>query len=336
MQINNQVNNEYELMIESNEDLWILSQFIAPKDKIYSKSSRKVKIGEKSITKILFVELEVKNCEFENNSLRVLGIILNETEFTSIGQHHSLNFSIKDIIKIHKKKLLNYEKKLLEKASSSKKHLNLIILLEKDILILAEFGDFSYRIVSQTNSLGSKKYTNEDINENEEKFLIIKDFIKKDYGSIIFAGPAFFKNELAKYTKNKINLNSFIVDFHDVDASKIQNLIKKINDEGILEDNQIAIENKFISKLLENISNQSKYVYGENNTYDAIKSSKVETLLVSTKFINKKREDETYEILNEHFSLLENLNGELIIVNSKNDSGKILEGLGGIGGILRY
>ena len=70
-------NLEFELKIESLDDLCILSEFNIPEDIIYSSTTRKLKIGnhssKKQATKIIFVVIKVKKTNFQNYLLRVSG-----------------------------------------------------------------------------------------------------------------------------------------------------------------------------------------------------------------------------------------------------------------------
>ena len=332
-------NLNFELRPESYEDLWILSQFIVPEDKIFATTERKVKVGSdtnsKQVKKLIYVELLVKKSSFENQTLRLSGEILNETEFTAIGQAHTLNFNPNDKLSLEKKSLLKFEEKLLKDSIESKKTKNLLILLDKDELIATEFNNFTFSVLFEKSNLGSKKGV-EEINEEEEKFKIIEEFIKKDYSTIILSGPGLWKNRLSKYIENKTNLKCISFNFPDVNTSAVERAIKAINEKGLISDTQLSIENKFIAKLLENINKGSKYIYSEKNTFNTITEGKIETLLITTKFIANKKEDNTYIQLNELMRTAEQMNCELVIVNSKNESGKVLDGLGGIGGILRY
>lgn len=337
MQVLEQNNLNFELRIESLEDLWILSQFIVPNDRVFATTERKVKIGEKQIKKVLFIDLNVVKTSFENDILRLNGEILNETEFTSIGQSHSLNFNINDKIKIEKKSLLKFEKQMLDRAVNSKKTKNLLVLLDKDDLIVSEFTDFNFSVLFEKHGLGSKKgYSNLTINEEEEKYKIIEDYLKRDYSNIIFSGPGHFKDKLIKYVQDKINIKILNYSFTDVNTSSVSRVIKGVNNSGILQDSSLTHENEFISKLLENINRGNKFCYGLKNTMQAIDLGSVEVLLISTKLINESRENGSYNELNEMMKLVEQLNGDLIIVNSKNESGKVLDGLGSIAAILRY
>jgi stalled ribosome rescue protein Dom34 len=336
MQLLNKKENKYEFLIESNDELWILSQFINSSDQIQSSSQRKVKIGDKNITKILFISLNVKNSLYYNNSLRISGKILNETEFTTIGQHHSLSFNVGDKITIIKNNLLKYEEKLINNALKTKKNKNLLVVLDKDTLILSQFSSFSYQILSRYEGLGSKKYLNEEIDEYKEKYEIIKDYLKKDYANIIFSGPFNFKNKLSEFIKKKMKIQISIIDFADTDNSSIQKIIDRIKEKGLIEDSQVAVENKLLKELLENINKGKKYTYGLENTKNAINQGLVHKLLISNKYIEKSKEEDNYTQLNELIIKTEKLNGELIIFNWKNDSSRVLEGLGGIAALLRY
>ncbi len=330
----------FELKIESLDDLWILSEFITPDDVIFATTQRKVKIGNdtsaKQIKKIIFVELKVKKTIFDSEILRIFGEIRNETQFTAIGQSQTLNFKIGDKIKILKNNLLKYEEKLLENACKSKKSMNFLVLLDKDELVTSEFSNISFRILFEKKGLGSKKYTSEEINENEQKFKLIDEYLKRDYSKIILTGPGIYKDNLKKYIKDKIGIETISFSYPDVNTTSVSKAIEKIQKSGILSESQIAKESENVSKLLENINKKEKYSYGKENSFNAINEGKAQILLISTKLISKEKEKETYKELNKIMKNIELTNGELIIINSKNESGKILDGLGGIGCINRY
>lgn len=331
---------EYELKIDTLDDLWILSQFIVPNDTIFSTTIRKVKIGNenstKQVQKVIFVELKVKKTNFEHETLKISGEIQNETEFTAIGQSHTLNFNLNDKIKIKKNSLLKYEQKLLKSSLDSKKSFNLLVLLDRDELLTCEFSEFSYRVLFEKKGLGSKKYHLQNINENEEKFKLLEDLFKKDYSNIIFAGPGNYKENLKKYINDKTGLKILSFSYPDISSHIIPKLIKEVSKSGILQESQIGREEEFISKLLENINKDEKSTYGYKNVEEAISQGKIEALLISTKFINKKKEDNEYQDLSNLMNMTEQINGELVIINSKNQPGKILDGITGIAGILRY
>lgn len=293
MQILNKKSSHFELRVESYDDLWILSQIIAQNDKVFGTAERKVKIGNsdnaKQVRKIFNIELLINKVAFTGKQLRVTGNIQNETEFTSIGESHTLTYSISENINFEKHNMLGFQKKLLDRAVNSKKSQNFLVLFDKDDLVAAEFSDFSFSILFEQSGLGSKKYSSEQINEEEQKLKLIEDYLKKDYSNIIFAGPGLYKENLKKYIKDKLGINSTTFSYQEVSSSAVNKVIKEIAQSSILKDSQLSQETESISKLLENINKNKRFSYGYENTFDSITSGKGEILLISTDLIDKKK-----------------------------------------------
>ena len=339
MRLIEQSKSIFELSVESLEDLWVLSQFIEPNDVIYALTERKVKIGNdnaKQVKKLIRVDLSAKKVAFESDVLRISGEILNETEFTAVGQSHSLTFKVNDSIKIEKKNPLNYEKQMLENSLKSKKTKNMIILLDKDELIATEFTNANFSVLFEKKGLGSKKQFHSEIYEEEEKYNLIKDFINRDYENIILAGPSQFKDRLSKYIKDKEGTKTIVFSFPDVNTSAVERAIKEVYKQSVLESSELGRENDLITKLLENIDKQQKFAYGFESVHNSINSGSCEKLLISTKLIQERREDGTYEDLSNLMRMAEDIRAELHIINSKNETGKVLDGLGKIASINRY
>ncbi len=331
---------EYEFFIETLDDLWVLSNFINPNDFIFAKTERKVKIGSetayKVVRKLIFVELLVKNVIYSVNTLKISGEIQNETEYTSKGSSHTLSFTTSDKIRIKKSNILKYEEDMIKKSLNDKKEHNLCILLDKDSLIVFEFTNFAYKILLDIKNLGSKKYMLSEIDEEHEKYELLKDLFLKNYSNIIISGPGIYKDKFQKYIKDNLNIKTHVFLFSDVSQSSITNLIKDISKSDLISKSQIYYESEYINQLLLNINQKSKYCYGYKNVKESINSGSCSILLISTVFINSAKSNGEYNELNDLIKLAEELNGKLIIINSENQSGSILDGLGGIAGILRY
>jgi len=58
--------------------------------------------------------------------------------------------------------------------------------------------------------------------------------------------------------------------------------------------------------------------------------------LITDSFIFSSREDGKYEIVDEIMKLVDSNKGDIVIISKEHDGGKKLNGLGGIGAILRY
>lgn len=332
--------NNLELKIDHLEDLWILSQYISTNDIIYSTTKRKVAIGNdktKQVTKIMYVELKVQKVTFDTDILRVQGEILNENEFTAVGQSHTVSFLVSDTVKISKYKILNFEEKLLKKAIESKHSLNLGVLMDKDELIAFEFSPYGYKVLVHEKNLGSKKgYATITIDDNNEKYEHIKPLLERSYSTIILAGPGKFKNSLSQYISSK-SYDSLTFDFSDVDSVSIPKCIAKISKSNILDNSEIAREEEYVQEFLKRLNSpNSLCAYGEDAVISKINEANVENLLITTKFINKKKDDGSFLDFQEYLTLVEQLQGDIIMIHSKHSSGQIIDGLGGIVSLSRY
>ncbi len=330
--------NEFELRPENLEDLWVLSEFIAPEDMIFATVERKIKIGDdktKQVRKLIRVDLLVKKVSFESEVVRVSGEIQNETEFTSIGVSQSVSIVVNDLVKLKKGQVLSFEEKLLKNSLESKKSFNLLILMDKEDLVVCEFGDFSYSVLFSKSGLGSKKGNMENISENEEKFKILESLFSKDYSQIVVAGPGFWKDEFVKFLKDR-GIKSVAFSFPEVSSSRVQKAISEVSKSGLLSESLIAQEQSEMNEFLRNLDVGGKCSYGEEESFNAVSEGKVEKFLVSTEFISKMKEEGRYAEVSGQMKLVEQMNGSLVIINSGHEPGKVLDGLGGVASINRY
>ena len=340
MQLINKEKNNFELKIETLDDLWVLSQFIVPGDKVSGKTERKIKVGGEDSTKqsrkLIFINLLIDKVDYTENILRVGGKIQNETEHTAIGQHHSFNYQVGDLINIEKQKILHYEEKLLNNSIESKNSFYLLIILDKDDLLVTEFSQHSFNVLFSKNNLGSKKYKHKEINEESEKYELVKDLLNKNYSEIIIAGPGFWKEKFSKYLKDNYNISTVTFSWNDTYYSSIPKIIRNLSESGLLEENQLTYQSQKVSDLLYNINTGNKYTYGENEVSQAGNTGRISSLLITTKFISNKRENQAYQSINELMKTVEELGGEISILDSHYEPGNIIDGLGGIAAILRY
>ncbi len=91
-----------------------------------------------------------------------------------------------------------------------------------------------------------------------------------------------------------------------------------------------------MEELLEEISKDGPVVNGLKQVKQVVGAGAVKVLLITDSFIQKQREKEKYEEIDEMLNLVESMRGTINIISSDNDAGKKLDGLGGIGALLRY
>ena len=163
----------------------------------------------------------------------------------------------------------------------------------------------------------------------------------KNYSQIILASSSFILDHFFVFFNQKLNeknikkqVSKIIIG--DVNENSVEKIISKINASNILENSSIIKQTKAVEKFLENLSKGNKAEYGFSNVLENVEKANCETLITTTKFLEDRKEKKDFEKVSNLFLTLESLNGELIILNSKSQNGKIVDGISGICLILRY
>ena len=96
-----------------------------------------------------------------------------------------------------------------------------------------------------------------------------------------------------------------------------------------------AEEMILIDELLEQIAKQGTCEYGPSNVQKAVAAGAVSKLLLTDKYILKKR-SEGFEDTEKMMKVTESMKGSVHIISSEHEGGKKLDGLGGVAALLRY
>ncbi|MCH8519363.1 MAG: hypothetical protein LAT82_01270 [Nanoarchaeota archaeon] len=328
-------------LIEHFDDIWVLSKYILKDDIVCSKSTRKVAIGDdktKQVTKVIYVELRVKKVEFEHLELRIQGTIENETEFTTKGSHHSLQYSIGDTIEIKESNVSfqrpNFLKKLLHSALNSMKNKFLIILCDVDSLIVARASLFSIDVLFEKSRLGSKKFfsTHKQTTNLEEMINSLDDVSFQEYNFVIFAGVGTYKNQLKVLCEKKYpSFKSVVIDTLDCEVSTVSKIVDELKHKNIIDDVSEQRASEKIELFLKSLATDNKVAYGVENIVDLISQGVVKEIILTSSFYN--------EFLENYFSsieILEQMGGEITIISSNSHHGSIVQGMGGVVALLRY
>ena len=117
--------------------------------------------------------------------------------------------------------------------------------------------------------------------------------------------------------------------------SGITEVLKREELQQALKNQKASKELKVVEELLHQIAKQGKATYGLKATTDAINIGATKTLLITDSLIFKKRDQESTEI-EDLLKTADATKTTITIIASDHDGGKKLDGLGGIGAILRY
>ncbi|NQV08799.1 mRNA surveillance protein pelota [Candidatus Woesearchaeota archaeon] len=339
---------DIKIKVENLDDLWYLSQIIDISDKIQGKTERKLKIGgetdrtQKTVRKIIFVLLDIERVEFSkhSNTLRVSGVVSEGTEDVQRGSHHTFNIEINTIFSLIKKEWLQFQIDRIKEASNPKVSNLMICILDRETALFAKLEKYGYKLLGRLEGDVEKKdlESGKKANFYVEIIKTIEEYDKRhNFENIVVASPAFWKEYLIKEIKST-TLKKKIVSATCSSATEtaINEVLKRDEVKKILEKERTAKEIKLVEKLLFEISKNNLAAYGIKETEQASDAGAIESLLVTDSYIRKTREENIYEKVERIMKNTEKSRGKVTIISSENDAGKKLNGLGGIGAILRY
>lgn len=339
---------EIKIKVDSPEDLWYLSHMIDANDTISGKTIRKIKKSGSdertaNVTRVpVFMSIKAEKIEINEtaDALRITGTILEGPEDIPHGSHHTFNVELNSEISISKEEWLKYQLDKLKDASQEKRSKILIMIFDREEAYFGLMKSYNYEILAHIAGNVSKKA---DISRTESTFY--RDLIKimKEYADryevnhIILASPSFWKEELFKELKDD-SLRSKIIQAtcSSVDKNAFNEVIKRDEVKQALAEERVSSEIRSVELLLGEVSKRGAATYGLEQVSQSVNLGAVKELLVSTSLITKKRQDDSYQELDSLMRSVEKMNGSVTIINSDHDGGKRLDGLGGIGAILRY
>jgi len=213
----------------------------------------------------------------------------------------------------------------------------LIVCIEEgdaDFGIIAQYGvDFPFSVsksIAGKHEISSRdKDKREFFAETSSKILEIIQ--KYNLKTVIIAGPGFYKDEFLTYIKEYKPelLNSIITE--NVSTGGRAGIYECIR-RGILEkaqkDLRVSLETNVVERLFENII-KNEAVYGINSIQKALDYGAINELLIVDKFLRINEFEEITEKSREQRATIH-------VISSEHDAGKKLEGIGGIGAILRF
>ena len=336
---------ELKLKVENPDDLWYLSSIIDPGDLVKGRTIRKIRIGEderkaRIIKKPVFLKIQVVKSEFSSSLLRVSGKIVEGPDDVPKGSYHTFNVEENSIFTIIKDKWLKFQLGKIDDACSDKVARILIVVFDREEAFFAIMKKFGYELLTKISGDVQKKAVDEKKAATFYPELIkqIAQYDKRhNFQTIILASPSFFKEDLLKVLKND-DLKKKIIQAtcSSVGNNGIDEVLKRDEVKQALAQDRISQEMKLVEQLLTEISKDNLAAYGLKETEAAANAGAITTLLITDKLIIKSREQEKFERLDQIMKLVDSLKAEIKIISSGHDGGKKLDGLGGIGAILRY
>lgn len=338
-----------KIQVENQDDLWYLSHIIDLGDSIKGSTIRKIKLGDgsdrnvKIIKKKVFLRIDVEKIEFHkySDNLRVSGKITEGPEDISTGTYHTFNIDDQTVFTLNKKEFLKYQLDKLKEATKPKKIGVLLCAFDRECATFALMKNYGFEVLSELCSNVQQKNSPEIIKSSsfyKDMEKLLKEYSEKYQASkIVIGSPAFWKEYLMKEIKEEgLRKKIITASINNTGKAGIGELIRRPEVITALSEDRIVSEINSVERLLTEIKMDGKAAYGMNEVLNAVNAGAVEELLVTDKLIHTKRQDGSYVELDNIMKTANSMQAKVHIISSDHDGGKKLDGLGGIGGILRY
>lgn len=331
-----------ELILDDEEDSWYLSHILSEGDHVEGVTERKIKIGREDNQRVkrkkVRLNVEVEKTEYtpSTKTLRALGRIKDGPEDIDLGSYHSFNLKKGSEITIIKDEWPSHHLRKLEEAVKPQ-GLVLMILLERDKAFFGLLKKKGYeKLLEMTGDVQKKRMDNHVKGDfYEEVKNKITDYNERyEPTKIILASPAFWKEYLYKQLPDYLKKKVLQAKISNVDSSSFNELIKRPEVKTALEDDRTRFEMQRVEEVLRYIE-KDQACYGLEDCKEKTEIGAVEKMLVSDTFMKEKKDDDDYEEVDDLLQTIEDMNGEIIII-TKDEPRRKLDGLGGIAGKLRW
>lgn len=335
-----------KLKVENADDLWYLTTIVDKGDVVKGKTFRKIQKGSEeksdSVKQAVFLAVQAEKVEFSRNSgtLRIGGKVIEGPEDIPRGAWHSFSVEPGTVLTVEKGKWLSYQIEKLNEACSSKIPPILICVFDREDAYFALMKKYGYEVLSHIEGKVQKKDVDEKVKGTfyDEIIKNLEEYSKRHNAEKIIVGsPAFWKEELVKEMKNpELRKKVIFATCSSAGKNAIDEVLKRPETAEALREQRAAKEIAVVEKLLDLISKDGAAAYGMKESKEAAEAGAVEILAVTDTLIQKMRDDGTYAKLDYVMRAVDSAKGKIAVISSEHEGGKKLDGLGGIGCLLRY
>ena len=335
------------LRVESDDDLWVLSQVCGTGCLVGMLSHRRDSTtgtkedgrAKSAERKPMWIVLECSETAFQQftDNLRVHGVI-KEAKI-DIGSHHTHVISSGDEIELTREGgLSKTDSSLIKEAiSSGSRARSGLIVVENDEVLIFEVATHGIRDVSQFNMRGGGKRTGDSSAVSKEFFEKVSKetrMVFPDEMPLIICGPGMAREGFEKLLRGLGAGNSIVNAPTSIGGRAAANevLADGLAD-SLLGEHAIVEQVRAIEEGLRRVSMDGAVTYGMGMISDAASQGSVETLVIEAGLLRSEEESSGWERVVE---AVESSSGKVIQASTEHDAGKQLEGMGGAIALLRW
>jgi len=334
-----------EIVVENDDDLWILYNVIHPGDIVTAKTVREVKAGENSSSSRIpmILSIKVSSLEFQpfTDRLRIRGVVVEGPEKYGVqGKHHTLSIGVGSKLVVWKENWLKHQLEMLEKSSIAKSRI-LVVVLDYDEACIAVVSDQGVKVLYEVSSKLPGKLDPEGFTVQLNSYLkevsthVYESIAKYGVDILIIASPGDLSKMLEDLVKNYID-RIYRDQVSIGGCSGLNELLRRdvfrkaVRELSIIDAEKVLEEFK---KLL--ITDHSLIAYGLDEVEYAVKNNAVKSIVISSDLV-RSVEDDLRSRVNELLEEAYRRRAEIIIVPHDTDVGREVKGFGGILALLRY
>jgi len=344
-----------KLVPENLDDLWSLYNIIQEGDRVFAQTSREIKIKRddarptKGKRRSMYLGVKAEKVAFHEsvNRLRVMGVIFQGPESVPgiMGAHHTINIYQGKTLTIEKEEWSRYQLERIRLACEEKAPPIMVVGIDDEECCVALLRHHGIEVKSEVKSNLPGKL------EVEKRRTALTTYFKSVLVAmmkvwkglevlIAIVGPGYIKNELGKYIKSQNPQLAGKIEIMRTTSSGGLSGIKEALRSGVLEKIvkrlRAAEEARLIEQVLQRLGAQRRDVsYGVEEVERAADIGAIDHLFVADASIRGVK-DENRVRLEGLMRKVEEMRGSVMIVNTENEAGKKLQGLGGVAAILRY
>ena len=339
----------FRFRIESEDDLWALSQLCRPDSILGMLSHRRDSTtgtqedgrAKSAERKPMWIVLDVEKTEFQpfTDNLRAHGII-RDANF-DIGSHHTHIISPGDEVELEfpggfVKSDLSLLKETISSGSRAK---SALIVVENDEIILFEVTSHGIRDVSQFSMRGGGKRITDSSGVRRDFFeKVAKETIMvfSDDMPMVICGPGLAREQFESMLRSNGSKNKILNAATSIGGRSAANevLADGLAD-AVLGEHALVSQIKAIEEGLKRISTNGAVAFGMKFISEAADSGAIDTLAIDANLI-RSQDAEVRGNWESILQITELSKGIIIQVSQEHDSAQQLLGLGGAIALLRW
>jgi protein pelota len=330
---------EIKIRIENPDDLWHLHNLVVPGELVRASTHRREeaksdKIRPERMEKVrVTLTIRVEKVEFQafSDRLRLTGVIVEGPQ--DLGQHHTLNVAVDDVLSIIKVWRAHELRRIDDAVAATQRPLVAFLAMDDDEALLAQLRQYGVREVATIRAPGhGKMFPTGDAKSAYFDEILGKLRAAELGQALVIIGPGFAREEFHAVLKEKDPALASRVHVHGTAHAGMRGIHEALRlgiGAKVFEENRVALETRLVERLFEAMAKDGPCAYGPAEVAEAVEAGAVETLLVSDAVV---REPAIEGLMRD----AESARGHVVLVSRHHEAGARLESIGGIAALLRY